>query len=144
MNIPRNGGLVDFGCGKGRVLLVAAECGFPRVTGVEFASELCAIAIQNIARYREKTGTPADIQVIEGDAVKYEIQPDENVFFLADPFGEALIDQVVQKITQSISTNDRQIFVVYSSPSSASVMERRGLRVYRNIAAGECIIFTNR
>jgi hypothetical protein len=38
---PQEGAFVDFGCGKGRVLLLAADYGYRRVTGVEFAKELC-------------------------------------------------------------------------------------------------------
>lgn len=49
LNPSPNGAFVDIGCGKGRVLLLAAEFGFRRVTGVEFAKELCEIARDNIA-----------------------------------------------------------------------------------------------
>ena len=35
---------VDFGCGKGRVMLLAARHGFKRVIGVEFSPELCQAA----------------------------------------------------------------------------------------------------
>ncbi len=41
---PPGSAFVDFGCGKGRVLLLAADYGFHRITGVEFAQELCGIA----------------------------------------------------------------------------------------------------
>jgi precorrin-6B methylase 2 len=144
INVPPQSALVDFGCGKGRVLLVAAECGFRRVTGVEFAHELCEIATDNVARYRAKSGVGADIQVIEGDAVEYAIQPDENVFFFANPFGEALVERVMQNINRSAQSDDRQIFVVYSNPVWATVMERQRLRVYRNIGSGDCMIYTNK
>ena len=39
--LPRNGLFVDLGSGKGRVLLIAAQCGFRRIVGVEFSPELC-------------------------------------------------------------------------------------------------------
>ena len=44
LSLPPGSGFVDFGCGKGRVLLLAAGFGFARITGVEFAKELCDIA----------------------------------------------------------------------------------------------------
>src|SRR5665213_388580 len=42
-----NIGLVDFGCGKGRVLIVAANCGFKSLTGIEFSQNLCIEAEEN-------------------------------------------------------------------------------------------------
>ena len=41
--------LVDLGSGKGRVLLVAQEVAFKRIVGVEWSSELHAIAEKNVA-----------------------------------------------------------------------------------------------
>src|SRR5277367_3679731 len=38
---------VDYGCGKGRVLLVATHFPFQRIVGVEFAPQLAEIAEQN-------------------------------------------------------------------------------------------------
>jgi hypothetical protein len=39
---------IDFGSGKGRVLLLAAQYGFEKVIGIEFSPELHQIAIDNI------------------------------------------------------------------------------------------------
>lgn len=36
--------IVDLGCGKGRVLVVATHYGFKRITGIDFAKELCGEA----------------------------------------------------------------------------------------------------
>ena len=43
---------IDFGCGKGRAVLLAAELPFQRVVGVDFSQELVAIARNNWATYR--------------------------------------------------------------------------------------------
>ena len=40
LTLPLDGTFVDVGCGKGRVLLWAANCGFQRIVGLEFAKEL--------------------------------------------------------------------------------------------------------
>jgi 2-polyprenyl-3-methyl-5-hydroxy-6-metoxy-1,4-benzoquinol methylase len=39
--VPPDAALVDLGCGKGNVLLAAAEAGVANIRGVEFARELC-------------------------------------------------------------------------------------------------------
>ena len=41
---------VDFGCGKGRVLLIASQYKFNKIIGIEFAPELFSIARANLER----------------------------------------------------------------------------------------------
>src|SRR5215471_20505828 len=45
--VPGDGALVDLGCGKGKVMLVAALSGLQKVRGVEFARELCDVTRKN-------------------------------------------------------------------------------------------------
>jgi predicted RNA methylase len=80
--IPADPVLVDFGCGKGRVLLVASEFGFKEARGIEFSPELCKIARDNCAIYRKRTGTSTDFQIIEADVTNYRINSNENIFFM--------------------------------------------------------------
>src|SRR6185437_1423823 len=47
-----NIGLVDFGCGKGRVLIVAAYHGFKSITGIEFSQNLCIEAEENMEKIK--------------------------------------------------------------------------------------------
>jgi SAM-dependent methyltransferase len=79
--IPANSIFVDFGCGKGRVLLIASQFGFKEARGVEFARELCTIARNNCATYKAKTGVRTRFQITESDVVDYDIDTDDNVFF---------------------------------------------------------------
>jgi len=43
---------VDYGSGKGRVLLVASDYAFKKIVGVEFSKVLNDVAVANIATYR--------------------------------------------------------------------------------------------
>jgi SAM-dependent methyltransferase len=43
---------VDYGCGKGRVLALAAERPFLRVEGVELSQDLHRVAVRNVAKAR--------------------------------------------------------------------------------------------
>lgn len=47
-------GLVDFGSGKGQVLLAASELGYSQIKGVEFVKEFHDIAVKNIAQWSNK------------------------------------------------------------------------------------------
>jgi SAM-dependent methyltransferase len=144
LNPPPGSAFVDFGCGKGRVLLLAADYGFQRITGVEFAQELCGIARDNLARFRSKRDIPTDICIVEGDAVEYAIQDDENVFFLSNPFGESLVEKVIQNIARSAAVAKRQVFVIYNNPLWHNVVERQGFLTLLSLDFGECVIYTNK
>jgi hypothetical protein len=65
---PRNFTFIDFGSGKGRVLLIAAGLPFKAVVGIEFSRELHEIAVQNISRFpphliRAGTVLPAAVEM---------------------------------------------------------------------------------
>jgi hypothetical protein len=47
-SIGANTNIVDFGSGRGRVMVVAAHYGFKKITGIEFAEALCVSAKHNI------------------------------------------------------------------------------------------------
>lgn len=141
LHLAPGGAFVDFGCGKGRVLLLAADYGFRRTTGVEFAKELCEIARDNLDRYRRKTGIKADIRIVEGDAVEYEIQDDENVFFFSNPFSAALMEKVVRNIECSLRARPRRGLIVYNNPLWGDAVERLGFVPELDIDDHECIVY---
>ncbi len=83
----QNKNIIDYGCGKGRVLAVAAYHGFEKITGVEFAKELCEEARKNIIPVQQIF--PEKIfNVIYANAADYIIENDTNVFFFFNPFNE--------------------------------------------------------
>ncbi len=113
--IEANQNILDFGCGKGRVLAVAAYYGFRKITGVEFAKELYDVARKNIIPVQQKF--PGKIfNVIHVNAVDHKIEYDTNVFFFFNPFDEVVLLAVVRNILQSLKENPREIFVVYLNP----------------------------
>jgi SAM-dependent methyltransferase len=119
LGLPIEGTFVDFGCGKGRVLLLAAQCGFSKIVGVEFSPELCQTARANIAAFRKKTRTDADIRIVEGDAAAYPIGDSDRVFYFFFPFRAPVMEQVMENIGQSLASHDRESYLVYSQPCRA-------------------------
>ena len=60
LELPYNSlGFVDYGCGKGRVLMEAADAGFKRVVGVEFSPELCDIARVELGAFQKVAAQPS-------------------------------------------------------------------------------------
>ena len=115
--MPGDKVLLDFGCGKGRVLLLGAQSGFKEVRGVEFAAELCGIARRNWEIYQAKTATSTTCQIIQGDVTEYTIQEKENIFFLFNPFDEVIFSKVLANIAKSLQESPRNVFIVISLPS---------------------------
>jgi SAM-dependent methyltransferase len=123
--VPSDSVLVDFGCGKGRVLLVASEFGFKGARGIEFASELCKVARQNVAAFRRQTSIGTELSVIEADASNYRISEDEYVFFMFNPFDETVLSPVMDHIEASLQRYPRRVFIIYQNPKWKNVIETR-------------------
>jgi SAM-dependent methyltransferase len=125
--LPERRVLVDFGCGKGRVLLVAAEQGFHGARGVEFSPELCAVARRNCEAHARTLGTACNFRVSEGDAVDYPIGQDENVFFFFNPFDVTVLARVLDNVVASLLAHRRPVFVCFYNPQYVEPMKDQPL-----------------
>lgn len=124
LNVNQN--IVDFGCGKGRVLAVAAHYGFKKITGVDFARSLCNDALKNIERIKPLY-PDTNFKVVCDDVVNYKIENDTNVFFFFNPFDEVVMLEVVKNILNSLKENLRKIYVVYVNPLHKEIFESAGI-----------------
>lgn len=110
-----NSGLLDFGCGRGRILVVAAHYGFKKITGIDFSPILCIDAEAN-AEKAVSIFPGIDINVICTDAISYQIEPYQNCFFFFNPFDEVVLLKVVKNILSSLKDFPRKIFIIYINP----------------------------
>jgi len=115
---------MDYGSGKGRVLLLAAELGFQGITGVEFSAELCEIARRNIAAYAKSVKRDVRIEVRCEDAALSRIPPGDCVLHLYNPFREEIVSRVAENIGRSLAEDPRDILVVYHNPQFRRVFDR--------------------
>ncbi len=120
---PRDCTFVDVGCGKGKVLLLAMEQGFDRVTGLEFSSELCAVARSNVEVVRRRKGLKCPIEIVEGDATDYRVRPEDSVFFLFHPFDAHIMSLFMANVVASVALHPRPIWLIYSYPVHGEVIE---------------------
>lgn len=92
---------VDFGSGKGRVLLLAAAFPFKRVVGIEHAASLVAISRANLRNYAGKT-VCLDMEVMADDALSYVPPADENLLvYLFNPFSPGLIERCIDRLASA-------------------------------------------
>lgn len=139
-----NTGFLDYGCGKGRVLLLAAEAGFQRVVGVEFSPQLCHIASENVARYRTFRPNLSRIEIIEADASRYDPPADTGLFYFAHPFDEIMMRETVSRILESLRKYPREARLVYYLPRHRWAVEAHPEFVLeREMVAGgyECLVY---
>ncbi|HTC47245.1 MAG TPA: class I SAM-dependent methyltransferase [Candidatus Aquilonibacter sp.] len=105
---------IDFGCGKGRVLLVAAGFPFRKIVGVEFAPQLAEDARRNLKNYRVKRMRCKDLSVLTMDATEYELPSEPGVLFFYSPFTGAVMEKVVANIEDSLRRSPRELFVLFT------------------------------
>ena len=118
---PGEKNLVDAGCGKGRVLVVAAHYGFTHITGIDFAKELCQEAEKNIEQVKTKFPF-ACFKIVWGNVLNYPLSADDKVFFLFNPFNKEIFEKFVDNIEQSVKKFPRTIYFIYASPKHADVL----------------------
>lgn len=116
---------VDFGAGKGRVVVMAARhYPFKKVIGVEIAPELSLIAQDNVDRNYRKLKCKK-VEVITSDALQYEIPSDITIAFLFTPFTGSIFKDVITRIGSTLqSRNDKRLWVVLQRPYKSPHVER--------------------
>lgn len=107
---------LDFGAGKGRVLLIAARLPFKAVTGIEFSSDLCAIANENIANIPASKRAAARIECQYADATTYPLPSGPLVCYFYNPFNEVLMQVMLERLGETMRNDPRVIYVVYVNP----------------------------
>jgi SAM-dependent methyltransferase len=87
---------IDFGCGKGRAVLIASTLGFARCIGVEFSPNLAGIAVENARRFAEHSS--CECSIVCTNVLDYEVPETNVVTYFYEPFRPSLADRVVDKL----------------------------------------------
>jgi predicted RNA methylase len=134
---PRDLAFVDFGSGKGRALLCAAAFPFARIAGVEWSTDLCAIARRNVEIFRARHPSAPPIEVHCMSVLDFELPPGPVVVYVYNPFGPTLTRQVLDQIGRHGRSASQRCLVAYAGlddPQFAFVLEcfrDAGIRVVR-------------
>jgi SAM-dependent methyltransferase len=107
---------VDFGCGKGKALLLASAFPFKKIIGVELARDLKDIAADNARRYRRRARRCHTIEVVHLDAAELPIPAGPVVCFFFDPFGEEIMSRIVRNLERSLQDDPRDLAIIYINP----------------------------
>lgn len=129
---------IEFGAGKGRVVLWAARLPFARVVGVEYSDILCEAATRNVAQVagREEFKAPIEIRCV--DAAEFAIPRTPCVFYFYNPFTNDVARKVFDNIAAARAGAPRRDIVVWlMAPDPAktdlALPESCGFRVERHL-----------
>jgi len=102
---------VDYGCGAGRVMIIAAEAGFGKVIGIDLSPQLIELCRSNLKQYSRINNT-SEMIVLEQDASQYIPPGDSNVFFFFVPFSLEVYSKAIQNIEVSLKAKHRTIYIL--------------------------------
>jgi len=112
LNINSDNILLDVGCGKGLVLLVALEFNFKEIRGFDHSQFLCDIAINNCLKYQKKLGTNTTVKINGVSAIDYQFQDDENILYLYNPFDDYISEKFLETVESSLNRNKRKMLII--------------------------------
>lgn len=115
---------VDFGSGRGRVLLAAAEKPLNRVIGVEFCEILDGEAKQNISKYPAHLLACEKVESHCMDAVNFKLPDNDCILYFFNPFDAVIVDTVVRNAIRDSKKNNNRLIVVYFNPVFPNAVSR--------------------
>jgi SAM-dependent methyltransferase len=112
--------VVDYGCGLGRAVLIAASFPVRRVVGIELTEELAARARRNLEQSHRVRAR--EVEVVTADAVEWPVPPDVTVAYFYCPFVGEPFTAVVSRLIASLDEHPRALRIVYNLPVEHSFL----------------------
>ena len=117
-NLESTDNIVDFGCGKGRLIFYINHYFKSRVTGVEMDENYYKDCLKNKETYLTSHNTKAsDIDFVCCYAQDYKIKHDENKFYFFNPFSIQIFRKIVKNILTSLEEHPRKVQLILYYPS---------------------------
>lgn len=117
---------VDYGCGKGRIVLDAARrYPFASVVGVELSDELSATARALVERERHRLRS-RDVRIETTDATAFEVPDAMTYAYMFNPFRGQTFEQVFANIVASLDRAPRRLRLIYVQPEEHDTVMATG------------------
>jgi 16S rRNA G966 N2-methylase RsmD len=121
---------IDFGSGKGRVVVQAASYPFKRIIGIELSPELHAIAKANVDRSLTRLRC-RNVELVNQDVLDYEIPDDVTVAYFYNPFDGETFAKVIDRLVTSVRRRPRTLKIIYVNPAEEQAVLRVGAKLTR-------------
>lgn len=130
-------GFYDFGCGKGGVLIAAAQHAYGLLGGVELSERLYPICLENLRKLR------VGAVVTRADAADIHDLDDYTHFYFFNPFPELVMQQVLTNILESLAARPRAVTLIYKNPvCHTSILRTRKFRHFVSFPADWGMVYT--
>ncbi|HEU5342386.1 class I SAM-dependent methyltransferase [Edaphobacter sp.] len=120
---------LDIGCGKGRALFIASELPFRKVTGIELNPAMAAAAEINLRHWkRAHKSDPtaphlAPIEIIEQDALEYDLPNTPTLVFLFHPFEAPVLKALLRRIETQFAKRPGTLDILYVNDECGHLLE---------------------
>jgi hypothetical protein len=118
---------VDYGAGKGRVLLLAAQHPFAAVGGIESAAELQDDAAMNIAQFPRSRMKCRNVECVLDDAAALGPVGGEAIHYFFDAFSRQLFAEVLSGIVASYREHPRRLYLILVEQEGSELAEESGV-----------------
>jgi SAM-dependent methyltransferase len=127
LSLKRGDVVADIGCGKGRVVCVAATYPIDEAIGVEIDPTLCALGEKNGRALREPH---APVRFVCQSASDFDFTP-VNTIVMISPFGEKTMDQMLARVEESLESRPRALQIAYGNPVLSPLLAtKRWLKLF--------------
>jgi hypothetical protein len=118
---------VDYGAGKGRVLLLASQHPFHAVGGIEFAEELHDDATMNIAQFPRSRMKCRNVECVLDDASQVGPPEGEAVHYFFNPFSREVFAEVLHHLVVSYRKRPRRLYLILIDPVAPDLVAESGV-----------------
>ena len=102
--------LIDIGCGKGKILLIAHRLGFKKAVGFEINKSLSRIALDNLKIMKLNK----NFKIINANAVNESILPDFSLCYFYNPFDKNMSKKIFKLFEKKKTKNQK--YLIYVNP----------------------------
>jgi predicted RNA methylase len=114
---------IDYGCGKGRPVLLAMTMPFRRIIGIEHNPQLAEIAEKNLRTWNGQRRC-GSVEVVCADALEYDLPLERLVLFFFGPFAEpSLYHLVMEKVLDSLKAKPREIYILHVDAATQNLSD---------------------
>jgi SAM-dependent methyltransferase len=127
--------LVDIGCGKGRVLMLATEYAFREIVGVELDPGLARVARKNLSRFgrrrwlglrgpKFRTWAIRSVRIIEGDALTEPLPDGPVALFYFNSFEREMMEMWLARLGEIAAHRHWPLDLIYIHPEFGALVRQ--------------------
>jgi SAM-dependent methyltransferase len=116
--------LIDIGCGKGRVVMLASDSPFRKIIGVELSPSLVAVAQRNLQLWKTVPHLCHDVEVLCADALEVPFPETPVLVYLFNPFDAHVTQLFLHRLVALSQTRSAPIDIIYTRPEYADLFGR--------------------